>query len=220
MSADLSHIRDWIFDLDDTLYPAEQGLMHLIQARINAFMIESTGLPADDARVLQKAFLDEHGTTLAGLMANYTVDPVHFLEVVHDVPLDEVEPNPALGRMLADLPGRCWVFTNGARSHAARVLARIDIADRFQGVFAIEDADLLPKPAPDTFRRMLATFDIDPRHAIFFEDTPRNLAPAHDLGMATVLVGDRATTPPEPWIDYQTPLLTDFLETLTLRDAA
>ena len=58
MSLDLSHIDAWVFDLDDTLYPPEQGLMTLIQARINAFMIAAVGLPEEEARVLQRQFLN------------------------------------------------------------------------------------------------------------------------------------------------------------------
>ena len=110
MSLDLSHIDAWVFDLDDTLYPPEQGLMALIQARINAFMVAAVGLPEAEARVLQRQFLNEHGTTLAGLMANYAVDADKFLREVHDVPLDSLEPYPRLAEIIASLPGKKYVF--------------------------------------------------------------------------------------------------------------
>ncbi|MBU2167107.1 MAG: pyrimidine 5'-nucleotidase, partial [Alphaproteobacteria bacterium] len=79
MSVELHRARVWIFDMDDTLYPREQGVMRLVQERINTFMMAAVGLPREEARVLQKQFLNEHGTTLAGLMANYAVDPEAFL---------------------------------------------------------------------------------------------------------------------------------------------
>ena len=198
--------------------------MGLVQARINAFMIEAVGLPEPEARVLQRQFLDEHGTTLAGLMANYAIHPETFLREVHDVPLDSLEPNPRLAETLARLPGRRFVLTNGARRHAARVLERIGIDHLFDGVFAIEDMDLTPKPAPSAFRRFLERFDIDPRRAVFFEDTPKNLEPAKALGMTTVLIA----TPEHleslgraggDWIDATAPDLLRFLEPLALRDA-
>ena len=131
---DLSHVRAWVFDMDDTLYPREQGLMGLVQARINAYVVEAVGLDPDSARVLQRQFLDEHGTTLAGLMANYTVDADHFLHDVHDVPMDSLEPNPRLADQLMRLPGRRYVFTNGARDYAGRVLDRLGVAQCFDGV--------------------------------------------------------------------------------------
>ncbi len=220
MSFDPSKIDAWVFDMDDTLYPREQGLMGLVQGRINAFMVDAVGLPAEDAKVLQRQFLNEHGTTLAGLMANYAIDPERFLREVHDVPLDGVEPNPDLAALLKGLPGKKYVLTNGARFHAARVLKHIGIADCFDGVFAIEDMDLTPKPAPATFRRFLDRFGIDPHRAVFFEDTPRNLAPAKALGMTTVLIGDGHGHEIGDWVDHQSDYLMDFLAPLSLKDAA
>ena len=216
----LCYINAWVFDMDDTLYPREQGLMRLVQARINAFVVEAVGLDPEAAAVMQRQFLDEHGTTLAGLMANYAVDTERFLHEVHDVPLDGVEPNPRLAERLKSLPGRSYVFTNGARDYAYRVLERIGIADCFEGVFAIEDGDLTPKPNPATFRRMLERFEIDPHQAAFFEDTPKNLEPAKALGMATVLIGDGHGKPIGPHIDHVAPDLLDFLSDLTFKDAA
>ena len=220
MSVDLHRARVWIFDMDDTLYPREQGVMRLVQERINIFMMAAVGLPRDEAHVLQKQFLNEHGTTLSGLMANYAVDPEAFLREVHDVPLDSLEPNPALDVALRRLPGRRFVLTNGARCHAARVLERIGITGAFEGVHAIEDMDLVPKPAPATFRRFLAAHAIDPEGAVFFEDTPRNLAPAKALGMTTVLVGDGHGHEIGDWVDHHTLDLLEFLTATALKEAA
>lgn len=217
---DLSHVQTWVFDMDDTLYPREQGLMRLVQARINAYVVEAVGLNPEEARVLQRQFLDEHGTTLAGLMANYTIDAPHFLHDVHDVPMDSLEPNPALADQLRRLPGRKIVFTNGAREYAGRVLDRLGVTDCFDGVFAIEDADLTPKPAPSTFRKVIERFGFEPRLAAFFEDTPKNLEPAKALGMTTVLIGDGHGKPVGDHIDHIAPDLTDFLTDLTFKDAA
>lgn len=222
---DLSHIETWIFDLDDTLYPPGQGVMRLVQARINAFMVDAVGLPAEDALVLQKQFLNEHGTTLAGLMANYAVDPEKFLREVHDIPLDTLEPNPRLAKAVAALPGRKFVLTNGARSHAGRVIDRIGLNGLFDGVFAIEDMDLTPKPAPSTFRHFVERFEIDPKRAVFFEDTPKNLQPAKAMGMTTVLIGDAEHLAARglatgDWIDAAAPDLLDFLQPYALKDAA
>jgi putative hydrolase of the HAD superfamily len=217
---DLSHVTAWVFDMDDTLYPREQGLMQLVQARINAYVVEAVGLDPPSARILQRQFLDEHGTTLAGLMANYTIEPEHFLHDVHDVPMDGLEPSPALRKQLLRLPGRRFVFTNGAREYAGRVLERLGVADCFDGVFAIEDADLTPKPEPSTYRRMIQRFGFEPRSAVLFEDTPRNLESAKALGMATILIGDGHGKPLGDHIDHVAPDLLDFLTDLTFKDAA
>ncbi|KAK0341142.1 hypothetical protein LTR94_027650, partial [Friedmanniomyces endolithicus] len=180
------------------------------------FGAEAVGMAPEDAAVLQRQFLDEHGTTLAGLMANYAVDTERFLHEVHDVPLDGVEPNPRLAEKLRSLPGERFVFTNGAREYAHRVLDRIGVSDCFSGVFAIEDGDLTPKPNPATFRRMLERFSIDPLQAAFFEDTPKNLEPARDLGMTTVLVGTKAFTAEGDHIQHRAASLGPFLTTAML----
>ena len=216
----LDHVTAWVFDMDDTLYPREQGLMNLVQARINANVVEAVGLDPDSARVLQRQFLDEHGTTLAGLMANYTIDADHFLHDVHDVPMDSLEPNPRLAEQLMRLPGRRFVFTNGARDYAHRVLARLGVSDCFEGVFAIEDGDLTPKPAPSAYRRMIERFGFEPRQAAMFEDTPRNLEAAKALGMATVLIGDGHGKVIGDHVDHVALDLLDFLTDLSLPEDA
>jgi putative hydrolase of the HAD superfamily len=136
------------------------------------------------------------------------------------VPLDSLEAAPALAQAIAALPGRKLVMTNGACFHAARVLDRLGLADAFEAVFCIEDMELTPKPAPATFRRFIDRYAIDPRRAVFFEDTPRNLEPAKALGMTTVLIGAGRGQPLGSWIDHQAPHLLDFLQSLALETAA
>ena len=63
---DLSHVSAWVFDMDDTLYPPEQGVMKLVQARINAFMVQAVGLPSDEARALLRALGLTHLIAISG----------------------------------------------------------------------------------------------------------------------------------------------------------
>ena len=136
------------------------------------------------------------------------------------MPLDSLEPNPDLVRALSVLPGRKLVLTNGARFHAARVLDKLGMGDVFEAVYCIEDMELTPKPAPATFRKFIDRFAIDPRRAVFFEDTPRNLEPAKALSMTTVLIGDGRGKPMGDWIDHRAPDLLEFLQSLSLETAA
>ncbi|WP_461344248.1 pyrimidine 5'-nucleotidase [Brevundimonas sp. GN22] len=216
IAADLKGIKSWVFDLDNTLYPVESQFMGLVEKRINDYVVRTSGLPADEALVMQKSFLHDYGTSLAGLMTRYQIDPHHFLAEVHDVPLDVLQPDTALRMGLERLQGKRVIFTNGSTVHAHRVLKKLGIDDLFEGVFALEDADLIPKPDPRTFRKMLAMFDIDPVSACFFEDTPQNLAPAKDIGMKTVLVGPKALSTEGDFIDYRAASLPPFLTTAIL----
>lgn len=217
MSADLTHIDTWLFDLDNTLYPAECEFMSLVEGRMTEFVARETGLPKPQALALQKKYLHEHGTTLAGLIANHGVDPERFLEEVHDVALDRIRPDTALIEGLSRLPGRRLVFTNGSQAHAQRVLAHLGVADLFEDVFHIAAADYVPKPAPATFERLVARHAVPPRETAFFEDSERNLAPAAQLGMTTVLVGAHAADSAAKFVHYRTHDLPGFLTSAIVR---
>ena len=216
IGADLRHVRSWLFDLDDTLYPPERQILKRVSARIGEFMVRATGLPPDEARALQKRYLQDHGAALGGLMKDYTIDPAAFLADVHDVPLDDLHPDEGLRAGLERLKGPRYVFTNGSTRHGERVLEQLGIADLFDGLFAVEHARLVPKPHPDTFALMLEAFGVDPAGAAFFEDTARNLDHAKVLGMTTVLVGPHAFDAEAPFVDHRAAALGPFLATAIL----
>ena len=216
LGADLRHVRSWIFDLDDTLYPPERQILKRVSERIGQFMVRATGLPLEEARALQGRYLMDHGAALGGLMKDYTIDPGVFLAEVHDVPLDDLEADEGLRAGLERLKGPRYVFTNGSTRHGERVLARLGVADLFDGLFAIEHARLAPKPHPDTFALMLDQFGLDPVKAAFFEDTARNLEHAKELGMTTVLVGPHAFDAEAPFVDHRAAALGPFLATAIL----
>ncbi len=209
---DLRQIDTWIFDLDNTLYPAECELLALCDERMTDFTAQQTGLGREEARALQRRYLHEHGTTLAGLMANHGVDPHEFLDHAHDIPLDRLIPDPRLADGLARLPGRRLVFTNGSQKHAARVLDALGIAGLFEGVFAVDTAPgFIPKPQAPAFANMTQAHAVSPRSSAFFEDTERNLGPAAELGMTTVLVGATLAAPPADFVHHHAASLPDFL---------
>ena len=211
---DLRHIDTWLFDLDDTLYPAETELMDVIRGRITDYVMRLTGLDWDAARAIQRGWFEAHGAALPGLLAEHDVSAADFLDYVHDIPLDQVPADPALDAALARLPGRRLVFTNGSAGHAERLLAKIGIAGRFEDVFHIEAANLIPKPAPATFDRMIARHGVTSKTTAFFEDSEINLLHAAHLGMITILIGPHALESTAGYIHHRARQLTPFLESL------
>ena len=218
MSADLAHIDTWLFDLDNTLYPAESEYMALIEGKMTDFVERETGLPRDQARALQKKYYHEHGTTLAGLMANHGMAPKAFLDEVHDVSMDRLVPDPALRDAIHRLPGRRLIFTNGSLGHAERVLGHLGLDHLFEDVFAIETADYLPKPAMATFEKISVLHRVSAPVTAFFEDSEKNLAPAATLGMTTVLVGAHAVASTADFVHHRTQDLAGFLTSARLKD--
>src|SRR5215204_162055 len=124
-SRSLSHVTDWVFDLDNTLYPRECNLFAQIDMLISHYMVGVTQLPFDEARALQKAYYRDYGTTLNGLMQRHEVDPDHFLNTVHAIDYSPVAAHPDLVDAIRALPGRKFILTNGDVGHARAVLNRL-----------------------------------------------------------------------------------------------
>jgi len=221
-----AHVRDWVFDLDNTLYPSKTNLFAQIDVKMTSYVSELLSLPREEARKLQKELYLEYGTTLSGLMARHHIDPDDFLRKVHDIDYSWLAPDPALGDAIRDLPGRKFIFTNGDRGHAERTARQLGILDRFDDIFDIVAAELNPKPAQATYDRFVALHRVVGPDAAMFEDLARNLVAPKALGMTTVLVVPRNFEPTfsEIWerdpayddaVDFVTDDLASFLKRLS-----
>lgn len=187
-----THVRAWVFDLDNTLYPAEARLFDQIEAHMTAYIVERLGVDAEEARRLRRDYWAAHGTTLAGLMEHHGIEPEEFLDRVHRLDLSGLSPDPALRDAIAALPGRKIVYTNGSREHAVRVTAARGLEGVFDALYGVEDAGFAPKPRQEAFDRVFGRDGFLTSEGAMFEDDPRNLKVPHGLGMRTVLVGDEA----------------------------
>jgi putative hydrolase of the HAD superfamily len=215
MHPDLSHIRAWIFDLDNTLYPASADLFGLMDTRMTAYVARTLGI-ADlaEAYRVQKSFFQQHGTTLAGLMAEHEVDPHHYLADVHDIDLGVLEEDRRLARLIARLPGRKLIFTNGDEPYARKVLARLGLSETFEAIHDIHASAYKPKPQQESYAAMIAGLGVDPAESIFFEDMARNLAPAKALGMTTVWIdngSEQGHDADRSFVDHRITDLADWL---------
>ena len=188
MSRGFGHTDTWVFDLDNTLYPASCRLFDQIDRRIGEYVSRLLKIDAVEARRLQKEYFYAHGTTLRGLMTMHQVSPEDFLDYVHDIDHSPVMVNPALDEALHALPGRKLIFTNGTVAHAEKVLARLGVTHHFGDIFDIVHSDYIPKPAIGPYRKFVGQFGIDASTSAMFEDIARNLEAPHELGMTTVLV--------------------------------
>lgn len=215
---DFAGVDVWIFDLDNTLYPAEARLFAQIEARMTAYVQRLLDVDAAEANRLRAHYWREHGTTLAGLMAHHGIDPAAYLGDVHDIDFSVLTPDPDLGAAIAALPGRKIVHTNADAAYAGKVLAHRGLT-AFEQVYGIEEVGWHPKPDPRSFAAVAVAHGIDPCRAAMFEDDPRNLECPHSLGMRTILVGPGRHGPDEldeghahgPHVQYRTDDLTAFL---------
>jgi putative hydrolase of the HAD superfamily len=196
--ADFRHVETWVFDLDNTLYPAECNLFSQIDRKMTQFVAQLLKVDAHEARRVQKAYYAEYGTTLNGLMTVHGLQPKAFLDFVHDIDLAPLDQAPDLTSAIEALPGRRFIFTNGSRRHAERVAERLRIDHLFHDVFDIEASEYTPKPARAAYERFITRTGLEPRSAVMFEDLSRNLEPAARLGFTTVLVRSQMDWSGEP----------------------
>lgn len=206
----LTNIDCWIFDLDNTLYPASANLFAQIDINMGAYIQELLGLDPVEAHRIQKELYHSHGMTLPGLMALHGVDPHHFLDKVHDVDVDLVSPHPELAALIGRLPGRKFVFTNADAPYAERVLARLGLSESFDALHDIHALDYVPKPQVPAYASLCSKYDIEPERALFVEDLARNLVPAKAIGMTTVWIDNGSEQGPGADRDHIDFTITDI----------
>jgi putative hydrolase of the HAD superfamily len=220
---DFRHVRAWIFDLDNTLYEARSNIFPQIERRMGEFVARLLRLEAAAAKAVQKALYRNHSTTLNGLVKEHGIDPETFLAYVHDIDLSSLVPQPLLTEGIARLPGRRFVFTNGCRHHAERVLERLALTSLFDGIWDIRACGFVPKPDAAAYARVVAEAGIAPRAAAMFDDIARNLIAAKALGMTTVWLktevpwskdGPNISVESDNVIDHETGDLVQFLHSI------
>lgn len=210
-----SHVRTWVFDLDNTLYPPHMRLFDQIEVRMTNWVMQALGVDRDHADHLRATYWKLYGTTLAGLMAEHRIDPEAYLADVHDIDFSVLSPDPALAARIAALPGRRIVYTNADAPYAHRVLAARGLTGLFDAVYGVEHANYRPKPERDAFETVFSLDRLDPTTAAMFEDDARNLAAPHAMGMRTVHIAPDPE--PAPHIHHHAPDLSAFLGILTGR---
>lgn len=189
-----SHI---FFDLDDTLYPATNGLWNSIRQRMNEYMLERLNIPPEQVAIIRRQYFEAYGTTLRGLQLHYQVDADEFLAYVHDLPIETViAPDPELRALLQSLSQPKWIFTNADANHAGRVLSALGVRDCFNDIIDIRAMNFVCKPDPQAYQIALnKAGETFPEQCVYLDDAARNLAPAFELGFFTVLVSSNGNEP-------------------------
>jgi putative hydrolase of the HAD superfamily len=178
-------------DLDGTVYPNENGIWEAISNRMEIYMYEMLNIPKDDIPTIRQNFYHKYGTTLKGLQENYSIDQYEYLHFVHDIPIDQyLKPDDTLRDLLKSIPITKWIFTNSDHAHSERVLNALEIRDLFDGIIDVTIMNFVNKPDPLAYNYAVKIAgNPEPINCVFFEDNLKNLLPAKELGMKTVLVG-------------------------------
>ena len=165
-----------MFDLDNTLYPADSNLFAQIDVKMGEFIAKYLDVSLERARYLQKNYYRQFGTTLSGLMKVHNMDPTDFLDYVHDIDLAPIPEHPELADAIASLPGKKYIFTAGSRRHAENVAGKIGVLHLFDDIMDIVDTSFIAKEKAEAYDTFLKRHDVDPAQAAMFEDMPHKSA--------------------------------------------
>ena len=204
----------WFFDLDNTLYCANTGIFDQIHKKMGEFISKNLKVSLKEAKLLQKKYFIENGTTLHGLMINHNIDPKEFLSYVHDIDFSIVKPDEELNNLIKKIQGRKIVFTNANISYVEKILTNLNLNNIFEDIFDIERMNFLPKPNLKTYKKLISTYNV--KKGILFDDIPQNLFPASDLGLKTVQIYNKKLhkelNGTSKKIDYMTNNLKEWLQ--------
>jgi len=220
----LRSIKCWIFDLDNTLYSGDTKVFEQVDKKMSKYISDKLNVSIEEAKKIQKNYFYEYNTTLNGMIKNHKIDPDEFLEFVHDINIDFLEKDTELAKEIEKLEGKKIIFTNGSKKHALNVTKRIGIDQYFDDIFDIVNANFIPKPSMEPYKKLVEKHKIDPKLCVLVEDIARNLKPAYEMGMKTIWIEND-----EPWakkfsdsnfINYKTNNLSEFLKKINLMKVA
>lgn len=184
-----SSITTVLFDLDNTLYSSTRRVAQIFDQRITEYVQNFLGLDTAAAVQVREEYFLAYGTTLRGLQHHYTIDPEDYLRYVHDLEISAfLALDAELDRLLGQVRARKVIFTNSPEEHARRVLEALGVAHHFEQIFDIRFCRFQPKPSPEIYPLVLEALDVPGHQAVFVEDSARNLRPARELGLKTILI--------------------------------
>ena len=180
---ELTEIKYWIFDLDNTLYSGQTKVFSEVDKKMSSFISKKFNIDLVEAKKIQKEYFYEYGTTLSGLMKNRNVDPNEFLEFVHDIDISWLPKDEHLKEELIKIKEKKYIFSNWSHAHIKNVTNQLGINGLFDGAFDITDANFVPKPHLDPYKKIIEKFKLDPKQSILIEDIAHNLEQAKNLGI-------------------------------------
>jgi len=220
----LKNIEFFIFDLDNTLYSGQTKVFDKIDKKMSAYISKKLNVNLIKAKKIQKKYFYDTGTTLSGLMKYNNIDPHEFLDFVHNIDISWLPKDLLLREELIKIKEKKYIFTNGSYSHANNITKQLGIEDVFDGVFDITDANFIPKPSIEPYKKIIKKFNLDPKKSVLIEDIAHNLKQAKSLGMKTVWLENAETfaskDKDKPYIDYKIKNLASFLQKINILKAA
>ena len=185
-----------LFDMDNTVYPSSSDMDKGITRRMLECVADFFNCDMEKAAQLRAERIVHYSTTLEWLRAEGMSDVEGFLAHVHpDNEADELMPQPGLREFLLSLDYPKSILTNAPHEHADRVLGKLEIADLFEAVTDIRDANFNGKPYPDAYKAALNKVGAGIENTLFLDDMQKYTDGWAALGGTAILIGNQNGKP-------------------------
>lgn len=180
-----------IFDLDNTLYPKEAGLLDQINRQIDLYIGQKTKIPKSKLSKIRLDYCKKYGTTLGGMVVHYKIDPKEYFRNAYNIKIaDYIKPDPAQAKILEGLDFKKVVFSNSPLEYVEEVLDTLGIKDQFEKIYDINFCNLVGKPNLSSYNEVLADLGIEGKECLFIDDTPLNVLGGEAAGITSILIGE------------------------------
>lgn len=213
MSNSFSHITTWVFDMDDTLYPASLGMKEAIKAAFGKFMTVEYGITPEKFQELSDYYTGQGLVDpMAEIKKEVAFNNAKWAEFACGELPYNIMPNCQITADLLDkLAGEKVVFTNGSEKHTQTVLSQLGLDKHFSHISHATMRNMRLKPEPEIYKELQNELGTDPQNMVMVDDHPKCLLPAKELGWTTVLVYSPVPAN-APWVDHIYPDLLSFLQ--------
>lgn len=206
--------KNYIFDLDATLYQDAGEVEADCERLIDKFFMEKLNLSEKAAREKRREILHMFHYEAEAMEPQFGVSAKEFMDYICDVGVSHLQPNPQLESLLLRLPGKRFIYTDSTAKHARDTLRQIGVNPAvFTEIFDAENAAFSFKYQREGFEKFFGKCGADPHDSIMFEDSLRNLKTAKSFGMATILISPEPRD--EDFVDCHFPDINKALEALS-----
>lgn len=186
-------IRHLLLDMDNTVYPASDGMDSGMTERMKRYVADYLELPYEKAVALREERRPLYGTTLEWLKTEHGLNDFNdYYNAIHpEDELKELKEDPALRPYLQTLELPMTLLTNGPAIHAKRVLEFLNIADIFVDIWDLDRLEGRGKPTREAFEAALSSSGFDFSETLFVDDYLKYLIPWVSLGGKGVQVDEQ-----------------------------
>jgi putative hydrolase of the HAD superfamily len=178
-----------IFDLDNTLYDRETGPIKEVEINMDNYVSKLLKLSDNENRKMRKYYFEKYGTTLRGLQIEHNIDPIDYLEKVHDVDANKyLSKNKKLQQILKNISSKKYILTNSYKKYALNITDALGITKYFDDIFDNTDMNCESKKTVASYKTIITKINADYSKTVMIDDVWNYLISAKNLNIFTILV--------------------------------